>query len=43
MAENTLDDYYTCEKCNKKSKAKVRHSFVKLPKILVFHIKRFDS
>ena len=44
-AENTLDDFYTCEdrRCQKKSKAKVRHLLVKLPKILVFHIKRFDS
>ena len=41
--ESALDDYYTCEKCHKKSKAKVRHLLVKLPKILVFHIKRFDS
>ena len=42
-SESTLDDYYSCESCHKKSKAKVRHMFVKLPKILVFHIKRFDS
>lgn len=41
--ENALDDYYTCESCHKKTKAKVRHSLVKLPKVLVFHIKRFDS
>ena len=41
--ESALDDYYTCERCHKKSKAKVRHALVKLPKILVFHIKRFDS
>ena len=42
-AENSIDDYYTCESCKKKSKAKVRHAFVKLPKVMVFHIKRFDS
>ena len=41
--ENSLDDFYTCEKCNKKSKAKVRHMIVKLPKVLIFHIKRFDE
>ncbi len=41
--ENALDDYYTCESCHKKTKAKVRHALVKLPKVLVFHIKRFDS
>lgn len=41
--ENALDDYYTCEECHKKTKAKVRHLIVKLPKILIFHIKRFDS
>lgn len=41
--ENSLDDFYTCEECGKKTKAKVRHMLVKLPKILVFHIKRFDS
>lgn len=43
--ENSIDDYYTCEseKCGKKTKAKVRHLLVKLPKVLVFHIKRFDS
>ena len=41
--ENALDDYYTCENCHKKTKAKVRHMLVKLPKVLIFHIKRFDS
>ena len=41
--ENTIDDLYTCESCHKKTKAKVRHMLVKLPKVLVFHIKRFDS
>ena len=41
--EDALDDYYTCESCKKKSKAKVRHMLVKLPQILVFHIKRFNS
>ena len=43
MMENTIDDYYTCESCHKKTKAKVRHALVRLPKVLVFHIKRFDS
>ena len=42
-SESALDDYYTCERCHKKTKAKVRHLLVKLPKVLVFHIKRFDS
>ena len=41
--ENALDDYYTCESCGKKTKAKVRHMVVKLPKVLIFHIKRFDE
>ena len=41
--EHQIDDYFTCESCNKKNKAKVRHNLVKLPKVLVFHIKRFDS
>lgn len=27
----------------KESKAKVSHEFVRLPKYLMFHIKRFDS
>ena len=35
--------FIKCESCGKKTKAKVRHNFVKLPKVLVFHIKRFDS
>lgn len=43
MNENTIDDLYTCESCHKKTKAKVRHTLVRLPKVLVFHIKRFDS
>jgi len=41
--ENAIDDFYTCESCHKKTKAKVRHMLVKLPKVLIFHIKRFDS
>ena len=41
--ENAIDDLYTCESCHKKTKAKVRHTLVKLPKVLIFHIKRFDS
>ena len=42
FSENSIDDLYTCEGCGKKSKAKVKHMLVRLPKVLVFHIKRFD-
>ena len=42
-SETALDDYYSCEKCHKKSKAKVRTMLVQLPKVLVFHVKRFDA
>ena len=34
--EKAIDDYYTCEKCNKNSKAKKRHHLVKIPKVVVF-------
>ena len=40
--EHQIDGLYICEKCKKSSKAKVRHELVHLPKILVFHLKRFD-
>lgn len=36
-------DGFKCEKCLKQSRAKVSHEFVRLPKYLMFHIKRFDS
>ena len=41
LSQESLSDLYTCDKCSKKSKAKVRHEFVKLPKVLILHIKRF--
>ena len=41
--ERAIDDYYTCEKCKANSKAKKRHKLVYLPKVMVFHIKRFDN
>ena len=41
--EATIDDTYKCESCSKLSKAKKSHQIVKLPKISVFHIKRFDD
>lgn len=42
--ESEVNDKYTCDSCKKvTTKAKKKHNIVKLPKILVFHIKRFDS
>lgn len=41
--EHQIDGLYICEKCKKSSKAQVKHEIVKLPKILIFHMKRFDS
>jgi len=43
LSECNIDGLFTCENCSKKVKAKVRHELVHLPKILIFHIKRFDS
>jgi ubiquitin C-terminal hydrolase len=43
FSECTIDGLYNCEKCQNKIKAKVRHELVRLPKVLIFHIKRFDS
>jgi len=43
LSEEVIDGSYTCEKCKRNSNAKVRHELVKLPKIIIFHIKRFDS
>jgi ubiquitin C-terminal hydrolase len=43
LSECTVDGLYACENCSKKMQAKVRHELVRLPKILIFHIKRFDS
>ena len=42
LMEETISGTYTCDKCHQKSKAKVRNEFIKLPKILILHIKRFD-
>lgn len=41
--EHQIDGLYICEKCKKSSKPRVKHEVVKLPKILIFHLKRFDS
>lgn len=43
LSEETIDGLYKCEKCKRESKAKVKYEFVKLPKYLILHIKRFDS
>jgi len=43
LQEVQLDNQYKCDKCHRESKAKVKHDIIKLPKYLVFHIKRFDS
>jgi ubiquitin C-terminal hydrolase len=43
LSEETIDGLYKCEKCGKESKAKVKYEFVRLPKYLMLHIKRFDS
>lgn len=43
LSEVKVDGSYRCEKCLKESKARVSHEFVRLPKYLMFHIKRFDS
>ena len=41
--EHQIDGLYVCEKCKKASKARVKHEVVHLPKILIFHLKRFDA
>jgi ubiquitin C-terminal hydrolase len=41
--QHQIDGLYVCEKCKKGSKAKVKHEVVHLPKILIFHLKRFDA
>lgn len=43
LSEEQIDGLYKCEKCKKESKARVRYEFVRLPKYLMLHIKRFDS
>lgn len=43
LSEVKVDGNYKCEKCRKESKAKVSNEFVRLPKYMMFHIKRFDS
>ena len=44
FVESEITDKYTCDSCKKTStRAKKRHTIVKLPKIMVFHIKRFDN
>ena len=41
--QHQIDGMYICEKCKKASKASVKHEIVKLPKVLIFHLKRFDA
>lgn len=41
--ERAIDDYYECEKCKAKSKAKKRHHIMMLPRVMILHIKRFDN
>lgn len=43
LSETKLDSNYTCDKCRQKSKAKISNDFVKLPRTLILHVKRFDS
>ena len=43
LGEIKIDGLYKCDRCHQQSKAKVQHNFVRLPRFLVFHIKRFDS
>ena len=42
LKPETLDDSYYCSKCKKHRKSEKKFSFWKLPKILVFHLKRFS-
>lgn len=32
---------YRCEKCKMTSMARIKHDLSKLPKVIVFHLKRF--
>lgn len=34
-------DMYKCEKCKKKSRAKIKTDLTKIPSVIVFHLKRF--
>ena len=44
FSESDITDKYTCDSCKKTTtRAKKRHAIVKLPKILIFHIKRFEN
>lgn len=43
LDEETADGKYLCEKCKVHSKPKIRHELLRLPKVMVFHIKRFDT
>ena len=44
LKEDTLSsqDKYKCEKCNYLTKVKINTELVKLPNILIFHLKRFS-
>lgn len=42
-APEQLSDPVDCPSCKKKTPTKKQHSFSKLPKILCFHLKRFDA
>jgi len=41
--ESHLDTSYTCDKCKLNTFAKVKHAFIKMPKVFVLHIKRFNQ
>lgn len=43
LSEVKTDGNYKCDKCHRESKAKISNEFVRLPRYLVFHVKRFDS
>ena len=43
LKEDMLDskDLYKCDKCQQSSKARIKTELSRLPKILIFHLKRF--
>ena len=43
LDQRQIDGLYACEKCKEVSKAMLKHEVVHLPKILILHLKRFDS
>jgi ubiquitin C-terminal hydrolase len=45
LNEDLLDnsDSYKCENCRQVSKAKIKHELSCLPRVLIFHLKRFQA